>query len=135
MSYQKPNRIPTPTAYAYTINKNGGDNTTDIQSLIGKTIIRRRPANTHYGFDYSYCLNGRYCFQPNDWVYLIDIINECLVIKSNTLPDSSPHTLDREWNDGAWFEWNVDKREFEPPKKIPVPVGRFDDIGFHGGLL
>lgn len=77
-------------------------------SLIGKKIIRTKPCEctgdcANY-LDYSYCLNGLYGSQPEEWVILRDIVDGCLVIEwFPQLFPSDIKTLPEYWNDGNWI--------------------------------
>jgi hypothetical protein len=77
-------------------------------SLIGKKIIRTQPCNCgneHKYLDYSYCINGLYGYQPDEWVILRDIIGGHLVIEWK--PQIFPGEVSVEdlwWNDDYWIE-------------------------------
>jgi hypothetical protein len=74
-------------------------------SLIGKKIIRTKPCCCGDYFDYSYCLNGKYFQQPDEWVILRGIENGCLLIEWRPrLFPGDMHTLEEFWNDGNWVE-------------------------------
>jgi hypothetical protein len=106
---------------------------TDLQTLIGKKIIRLYPICLRYGWDFSYSRKGKYGLQPNEWVILIGYDGSRLTTKSQ-LTDRT-HTLDPEWDDGNWVEWRPDDDYTVKPaagivNNVPVQTfaSRFDGI-------
>lgn len=82
-------------------------------TMIGKSLIRTKPCTCISGLgtpylDYSYCLHGLYCEQPDEWINLIGIIDhKYLVIEwEPTYFPGKLSILEEWWNDGNWIEWN-----------------------------
>jgi hypothetical protein len=82
-------------------------------TFIGKKIIRMKPCTCKGAcgnyIDYSYCLHGLYCEQPDEWVILKGITpNGRLLVEWNpSIFPGNIGTLEEWWNDGNWIEWNV----------------------------
>ena len=73
------------------------------ESLIGKRIIRMKSYQN--GCDYSYCYNGFYSKQPDEWVILSKLLLDGSIVYKHRIL-TGENTLPPSWNDGNWVEYD-----------------------------